>query len=638
MRKSFLSISGIIVLGVIVLLINGISKQLFHHAYYDLTQDKLYSLSNGTKNILRSISDPITLKFYFSRTDSAKYPGLKLYGDRIADLLREYERLSNGNIKLESYDPRPDSDDEDWAQKYGLSPLPIRTGEQIFIGLAAVNASGSEEVIPLFDLRRQEFLEYDITKIIYSLNIGKKPVVAILSSLDLEGQAQPGRFGQQEESDGWFFVSQIAQVGDIRQLKGDISNVEADVNVLLLVHPKNLSEQTLYAIDQYVMRGGKLVVLEDPFCQADQPKKDPQNPMAGAMEDRSSSLNKLTSKWGVELIEKKVVGDLGRAAKIDAGRGDAYKMFILWPNLRKEDFNQNDVVTSSLENILLPWPGALKVSNVEGATVETLLKSSKESELAEETSYRFDGGDPDALLRNFFSKNEEYPFAVRVRGKLKSNYPNGKPAEQKDANVQQTSTSANAEHLVESKGMSNVIVVADVDFLSDRFSIAAQSILGTRLVSLLNDNLAFVQNSVENFLGSDDLISIRSRGQFTRTFSRVDAMEKVAQQRWQQEEMLLQAKLNGANQRLSQLQAASGGQAGEKQVITKAVLEEIKKFRDERKDAQQRLREVRRNLRQDIERLGEILFLVNTFLVPLLLIIATLSFFRTRREPKRRKA
>lgn len=613
-KRSTSLILGILGIVLVLLLVNGVSRNLLSRFYFDLTEDSLYSLSKGTKNILSSIEQPVTFKYYFSRTEGAKFPQIKLYGARILDLLRQYERDSNGKLTLEIYDPRPDTEEEEWADKYGLSGIPGPGGEKLFLGLVGVNSLGNEEVVPLFNFGRQEYLEYDITRVVSALVHPKKPVVGLLTSLELSGA---GQLGQDE---GWFMLQQLEQAVQVKKLQPELKSVDKDVDLLLLVHPKNLSEETLFAIDQFVMRGGKLIAYVDPYCQADlEQSADPNNPMAALTKDSSSSLNKLTAKWGVELIEKNVVGDLGIAARVDTGRGEGnIRSFIAWPNLTRDEVNAKDVITSSLENLVLPWAGALKVSQVADVTSEVLLHSSSRSQLLDETKVKFGGGDPDALIRNFIPSGESYPFAVRLRGKLQSNFPEGLKGATGDEPLKESATNA------------NVIVVADVDFLSNRYSVQVQRIFGTRIAQLLNDNLNFFQNATENLLGSDDLISIRSRGQFTRPFTVVERMEADAQQEWQLEEMKLQAELNNANQRLTELQSKVGGDS--KQIVSKAVLEEIEQFKERRRDAQKRLRDVRRNLRQGIERLGQNLFLLNTFAVPTLLILVTLFLNFSRRK------
>lgn len=631
MRKSFLSITGILVLAGILLLLNAVARQGLRSAYVDLTEEGLYTLSQGTKNIIGSIKDPITLRFYFSKTDSAQFPGIKLYASRVVDLLREYERNSAGKINFEYYDPRPDSEEEEWAQKYGLTPLQLQTGERLFFGLAGINSLGEEAAIPLFNLGRQEFLEYDVSKLIFSLVNSKKPVVGILSSLPVKGaEASPmARLqGQTGEEQPWFFVAQLHELADVRYLETNVTAIADDVDTLLVIHPKGLTDKTLYALDQFVLRGGNLLVFVDPYCQAERPPTNPANPMQAMIAERDSNLNRLLAPWGAELLVGKAVGDINLATKVNSGRGGPVRDFVLWLTLGAEQMNRENVVTSALDNVLLPWPGALKISPVDGITTETLFTTTPDAMLLDQSEYRIGGGNPDELLRNYVRGTEPQILAVRLSGKFKTTFPEGEP---KDDSAPQESTMPGASHLAESADPSNVVVVSDVDLLSDPFSVSQQSIFGRRLVTPLNDNLVFVLNMVENLAGSNDLISIRSRGRFSRPFTKVQEIEARAQSRWQQEEAVLQAKLNAANQRLSQLQSSTGGS---EEVFSTAVLDEIKKFREERKETQQTLREVRLRLREDKERLGSILFALNTFLVPVVLIIGTLIVTAARRKRK----
>ena len=640
MQRSILSAAGVLVLGLVLVLVNSIGGNLLGRFYVDLTEDGLYTLSAGTKNILRSLENPVTLRLYLSKTEGAKYPVIKLYGDRVTELLREYERASGGKIALEIYDPRPDSEEETWAGKYGITPLSMPSGEQLFFGLSAVNARGEEETIPVFNLSRQEFLEYDLTRVLYSLSRESKPLVGVISTLPIKGsqavpQMIPGR--EPQGTDPWVFYSQIQNFAEVRMLQTPLADIPKEVKLLLLIHPKGLEPQTLYAIDQFVMRGGNLFVAIDPYCNADQPAADPQNPMAGMFADRSSNLKELLGGWGVELADQKVIGDMSLSTQVLTGSGGAPEDFLLWLTLTKESrgavqpINQANVLTSQLDNIMFPWAGALTVKVPQGATAETLFQTSPGAKLFAKEDYQFGGGSPAELINKYTPGNEVQVLGVTLSGKLKSNFTE-RP---------KLSGPALAEfpHLADATGGAHVLVVADVDFLTDAASADVQRFLGTKLVSLRNDNLVFAGNVVENLLGSSDLISLRSRGKFTRPFTRVQAIEQNAQRLWRMEEVTLMARLNAANERLSQLQSsASGGEEGGKgeQVYTKALLDELKKFRDERAVAQERLREVRRNLRQDKERLGSRLFAIDTFLVPILLIFG--SVFWYARQASRARA
>ncbi len=637
-HKSLLSWSGILVLGAIVLLLNGVSSVAFRRFYVDLTEEGLYSLSPGTKNILANIEEPVTLHFYFSRTDSSELSTIKLYGSRILDLLKQYERAGKGKVNLEVHDPRPDSEDEEWAQKYGLQPMQLREGESIFLGLAGVSSVGSEQVIPVFNFQRQEFLEYDVTKLIYSLLAESKPKLGILSSVDVKGSPTPQMPGMPPSgAEPWFFTTQLESVTNLVYLQNSLTSIADDIQVLMLIHPKDLPEPALYAIDQFVLRGGKLFVFTDPYCNSDKPAADPSNPMAAMTANKSSNLNRLLEQWGVKQLENKAVADIGMATKVNAGAGGV-KDFVLWLSIPKTGMNQTDVATSALDGILLPWAGALELTKLEGITTEPLLQTTERAMLVDEKDFRFGGGEPDNLLRNYAPGGKSYLLAARVSGKFKSNFPDGKPAaaekgpEDQQPPAQESSSSTT--HLKESSGESNVVIITDVDMLSDQYSLLAQNVFGRRFISPLNDNQAFMQNIAENLSGSNDLISIRSRGKFTRPFTKVDELSRDASVRWQQEEAVFQAKLTAANQRLAQLQATAqgGDQKSSQQILSGAVREEIKQLRAEKSDAQKRLREVRRNLREDVERLGTRLFLINTFLVPFLLVLISVGLIVSKRR------
>ncbi len=635
-KQTCFSISGVILLAVILLLVNAVSRNLLSRFTLDLTEEGLYSLTPGTKNILGSIADPVTLKFYFSRTDGAKFPAISVYGTRIADLLRQYERHSGGKLRVEIYDPRPDSEEEDWAQKYGLTPIPTRTDDRLFLGLAGVSSAGEEQSLPLFNIGRQESLEYDITKLVYSLNNPKKPVVGILSTLNLKGSGVPpmmARSMPQANEQPWFFYTQLEQLAVVKEVKTDAAEVEADVNVLLVIHPKKLAEPTLYAIDQFVMRGGRLIVLQDPYCQAD----GPDNQVGAMAADKSSDLNRLLKSWGVEMTDDKVAGDTAIATRVNAGPGGDPQSFVLWLTLSRDYLNREDFTTSALEHVVLPWSGPLNITPIDGVTVTPLLTTSKSAKLFSKAEFQFMGNDIERLLHNYVPGGQELVLGARISGHLKSSFPNGGPssATPPKANEHQTPVETPG-HIAQSKEMANVVVLSDVDFLTDRYSVQAQNFFGTQLVSFLNDNQSLMQNLVENLSGNNDLISIRSRGVFSRPFTVVQAIENEAQIRWRAEETVLQAKLNAANQRLSQFQRQGQEESG-KQVFSKALLDEVKRFRDERIEAQQRLRELRRNVRQDKEFLGNMLFLANTFLVPALLIIGSLILARTRARRNRRE-
>jgi ABC-type uncharacterized transport system involved in gliding motility auxiliary subunit len=623
MKKSIFSISSIGLLAVIFLCVNGLSNAVLGRFSFDLSQEGLYSLSDGTKKIVRELKEPVVIRYYFSRLESVRDAGVQLYATRVRDLLHEYARVSRGMITLEEYDPQPDSEEEEWAQKYGLQPIPLPSGEKLYFGMVTSNASGDEEVIPLFNLNRQETLEYDITSSMYKITRETRPKIAILTPLKIDGSGQdlPPQYAQQAQP-AWIIATQLEALGEIQYLEPNVESIADDIDALVVLHPKNLSEQTRYAIDQHLMRGGTMLLAVDPYCAADSAGIDQNNPMAFMTADRSSELNSLTKSWGVTLKEKSVLGDPDLATNVSAGRGQAPESFLVWlsygPGLVDDSgkplVNPDQVVTSEVGNLMFPWAGALDITEVEGVEVEPLIKTSPRAMLYPENELRMAAQNPTELRKKYRSGGDVQVLAARIHGTLTSSFP-GKPGGEGTAAMSEPGG-----HIPKGVKPATVIMLADVDFLADDYSASVQEVMGYRLVSLLNENLVFVQNAVEQLSGSDDLIALRSRGSFLRPFTKVRDIEARAESRWRSEEMRLQEERNAASSRLTELQNASG--QGGQAVFSQALLDEMRMLRERRQQAEQRLREVRWQLRRDKEALGSWLFVLNTFAVPSILIFA----------------
>lgn len=632
MNRSLLSGSSIAFLLISFIALNGISDGLFSRFYADLTEEGLYTLSDGSRAIIKKLSLPVQLKFYYSKTEGDKFPIVKMYGARVSDLLKEYERKSDGKISVQVYDPRPDSEEEEWADKYGITPLELPTGDKVYLGMVGIGGDGMEEIIPAFNLSRQEFLEYDVTKLIDNLNTGKKPVVGIISPLSIEGSGKKPSFPpnpqQNQAGKPWILANQLSKLVDVRYLKFDAEFIPKEVTSLMIIHPRGLSEKSRFAVDQFVMRGGNIFIAVDPLCMTDSPPPDPANPMSALTADKSSNMNELLTPWGVTLEDKKVVTDIRLGTPVSLERGMRPESFIAWLTLSprassdEQIVNDKDVLTSSLENVMLAWAGAFDLSPVDGITQEVLLRTTKDSMLLSEMEIKFSAEDPKALLKKFKSGGKSLPLAVKLTGKFKSTFK-AKPE----------GLEADTEYLAESTSPSSVLVFSDVDFLADPYSAVSQNFFGTEIVSLLNDNLVLASNIAENLSGSNELIQLRSRGKFTRPFSKVQEIEAGAQERYQAEEASFQNAVNDANKRLSELQAGNISE-GKKTVMDSALLKEIHKLREDKRTAQKRLRDVRRALREDKESLGTTLFLINTFLVPFLII--GFAVFRSTKAKKRK--
>ncbi|MCC6932210.1 MAG: Gldg family protein [Deltaproteobacteria bacterium] len=625
MKKSLLSISGIVVLAVILILVNSIASKVFSSFSLDLTADGLYTLSKGSKSIIGSLpeSEQVTLRYFFSSTDSAMEPTIQFYGRNVLDLLKQYERQAKGKIKLEVYDPRPDTEEEEWAQRYGLEPFVSGQDFPIYLGLVASSKDAREEVIPAFDFARERFLEYDISRILTMLVQRKKPVVGVLTTVKLEAAPVVGQYMGLTP---WVVSTQLSQMADIKFLTGKEETIDPTIQLLIIIHPKEMPTKLSYAIDQYVLRGGSMLVLVDPYAEHDIPV-NAENAFDGMTAPRSSDMNNLLSKWGVALTKGNVVGDLTLATRVNLMRGGAPVPFVLWPSIKNVNVDQMDVTTSALNNLVFPWIGNLEINAPDNITVTPLIKSSENAILVPEGNYRFEGGNVESLLANYKGDRAQRVLAARVRGKLPTNFPNGKP---KDAR-EESNALDDKMHLQEGQNEANIVVIADLDFLNDKYAINYFNFLGKQAASLKNDNINFFLNVVENLLGSSDLISIRSRGRFTRPFTVVQDMEEGARQQLKNKEEELNASLTEANQRLQELQ---GEGAENSKLLSKQIIQEINNVKMERQAIMRQIREVRRQFREGIEGLGNVLFVINTFVVPLLLIIVGVVIVDRRRRQK----
>ena len=610
------SYAGLVVVGILFVLFNTLSSGLFKSVRLDLTEEKLYTLSEGSKAIVRELGDPVTLKFYFSSTDTTEIPPLHSYGERVRDLLDSFAKQSP-NLKLEVCDPRPDSEEAEWAEKYGLSGIPVNRGESVFLGLVAMNEMGDKQVIPYCDSEREEFLEYDVAKLISSVS-SKKAMIGVYSPLALEGvQDNPYIRASGQNTQPWVFTTELKQLYDVKPLH-TLTDLK-DLDVLVLIHPKELNEEEQYAVDQYLLSGKSALILTDPFCESDTPPRDPENPMAAMMAQRDSKLPLTLSKNGIEMDSSKMILDRELASKVQTGPGQVVDYYV-WLNVTGEQLNKEDAVTAKLETLLFPYSGYFSFKTASDLKVQPLIETSKTAGIAVSTLMMM-GGSPDKIAEAYTPGLGSLPIAVRVSGQLKSAFPNGKPKgqgkdvkkEDKDAKTSQDSGAS----LMQSAKPANIILMADVDFLSNRFSVNMQEFLGNVMVSPLNDNMNFFFNALESLSGSAHLANVRSRGKFSRPFKRVQQIEAKAQEKWMAEEKQLTQKVDSANQKLNDLLKQEQGAKG----LNQAIVQEVEKFRAEKLETQKKLREVRKSLRQEKESLGTQLFLINTFLIPLLFLI-----------------
>jgi ABC-type uncharacterized transport system involved in gliding motility auxiliary subunit len=597
-KKPNLGVSG---LGLVALLLIGamlLANLLLRGARLDLTADKLYTITDGTENIVRNLKEPVNLYFFFSEESAAEIQPLRNHGVRVRELLEELVSRSDGKLTLRVIDPQPYTEEEDRATELGVSSTPIGAlGQRLYLGLAATNSTDGKEAIPFLDPQSEEQLEYDIAKLIYNLSSAKKPVVAWLSSLRMTGEMdmQTGR-----PTPPWMVYQQVEQLYEVRALEPTLTSIEADVDVLVLVHPKDLPPAALYAIDQYALRGGRILAFVDPDSQSDSGGADPSNPMAQFGADKSSSLEPLLGAWGVQFQRNQVAADLERGLVVSMRQGQPPSQHIAVLGLDDSSMSK-DVITAQLKSINLLTAGSLKP--VEGSTLthETLLRTSQQAGLlpAQRVSMAMDP----AALRDGFKPTGELTLAMRISGNAKSAYPDGPPE----------GVTAPADALKESAKPLNVVVVADTDLLLDYTWLQQQNFFGQVVLQPMADNGAFVWNALDNLGGSADLISIRGRAAYRRPFERVEQIRRDAEAQSRAKNLQLQEQLRQTEEQLEKLQSAQPPGAD---ILSPEAAEAIERFQREKLNIRKELRAIEANVDADIRSLGYLVKSVNLLLMP----------------------
>lgn len=625
-----LSIWAVVALAVVLFLaLNVLSQTVFRTARVDLTEGGLYTLSEGTRTTLETMSEPLTVRFFFSESLAGDVPGSRQYAQRVRELLETYAATAGGAITLEIIDPEPFSPAEDEAVALGLSGVPMTEhGERLYFGMAATNTTDDLEVVPFFQDARESFLEYDLTRAFYRLANPRRPVVGLISTLPINGGFDP----QRGALPSWAIADQIGQLFELRDLTAEAVRVPDDVDVLMVVHPKELSGATRYAIDQYVLSGGKAMVFVDPFSEAAAGIPDPENPMRM----HNSRLPELFAAWGVDLAPGMIVGDRLSARAVRGGSRERPVAvdYIAWLDLRGDRFNRERIVTAQLGVVNVATAGAL--SPVEGAstTFTPLIQSSDEAMLFERMHVQF-MPDPAQLLADFVATGEAYVMAAEVTGEVETAFPDGPPADEDDGSSDPADGGEAAAlpegHLAASDGPVNLLLVADSDLLADRFWVQVGNFLGQNVVIPAADNGAFVINALDTYAGSSDLIGLRSRSTSDRPFTVVRALERAAEERFRETEQTLQAQVQETEAQLAQLQA---GGDGAQAVLTPEQQASIVSFRERLVSTRKQLRDVQLALRQDIERMGAYLKFANIALVPVLVAVVgiVVALLRARRR------
>jgi ABC-type uncharacterized transport system involved in gliding motility auxiliary subunit len=628
------SLTALVCLGLILIAVNIITGR-FLTARLDLTSERLYTLSHGTRQTLAHIDEPITLRFYYSTRLGDAVPSYGVYAQRVRELLDEYVTAAKGKLRLEVYNPQAFSDIEDRAVAFGLQSVPLDAqGEQVFFGLAGTNSTDDQQVIAFFAPERERLLEYDLTRLVHSLAVPKRTTVGLISSLPVEGDPMAAMRGR--ASRPMAIIEQLRQLAKVETLGLDIDAVPPDIDVLMLVHPQNLSPKTLFAIDQFVLKGGKALIFVDPYSEL----QAGQRTRPGSPAD--SNLEPLFKAWGLRLLPNTVAGDRRDARRVAVqvtGRGQQAIDYVAWLNLHDGDINHDDVITAELRQLAMASAGILEP--IEGATtkLEPLVTTSPEA-MKIPVDKVAPMPDVPALLTGFRSDNTRYTLAARVTGPVATAFPDGppKPPAKPDEPAKPEQPPASADFLRQSAQPINLIVVADTDMLDDKFWAQSQDFFGRRIIVPTANNGDFVANAIEVLGGGEDLVGLRSRGSSARHFLLVEQIQRAADDRYAAEQQALQEKLKQTQQKLREL--TGNNPATPTAPLSPEQAQTIEQFRADMVATRQQLRAVQGALRQDIEGLKAILEFCDIALVPILVAVAAivLGALRLRRRRGRRPA
>jgi ABC-type uncharacterized transport system involved in gliding motility auxiliary subunit len=620
---------ALILAAVLTVGINMLADRLLPRASLDLTQNRLYTLSDGTRQVLRGLQDPITLRVFYSRRLGAAIPVYGAYADRVLALLREYASLSGGKLRLEILDPEPFSETEDRALALGLQGVPVdQGGEQVFFGLAGNNLVDDERTIPFFQPDRERFLEYDLTRLVWELSNPARPVLGVMSSLPLSGDPRAMMMRQPGVGQPYIIMNQLRQFYTVRDIPTDAPMIAADVNVLLVAHAQDLSDATLYAIDQFVMRGGRLIALSDPHSESQAARPSPGRPPAA---NTASSLSRLLDAWGIEAPSDKVVLDPRGAWRVRADPRDRVQAvdYLAWFNVPAASLSRDEVATAELQQVTLAAAGEVRAKPGAGITFIPLVSAGPRTQLVDAARVRQEPN-PARLLAEFRPDGEQRVLIARVRGELASAFADPPEGAERPADF--------PAHLPRSNGAANLIVGNDSDLLEDRFWVRVQDFFGQQATRPISDNGALLINLADTMAGGEALIGLRSRGESLRPFDLVEDIRRNAEAQFRQTERSLQERLEATERRLRELRAGPGQGQAAAPIITPEQRAEIDRAREEIRRTRGELRQVQLELRRDIEGLEARLRVMNIVLVPLALTILAivLGVIRARRRAEAR--
>lgn len=615
------SVAGVAAMFVIVLAVNfifGAFKQRI-----DLTHEKLYTLSDGTRKILKNLDgkEKLTIRFYFTQGEKEMDTGVKSYAQHVEDLLAEYKKASNGKVVIKKLNPKPDSDAEDSAHLDGIEGQMFPTGDMLYFGLA-IEYLGEKVALPALPPARERLLEYDISRAITKVLNPQKAIVGVMTSLPMFGMpANPMmmRMGQQPQ-EPWVVISELQRDFTVRQVPMTADKIDDDIKVLMVIHPKDITEGAQYAIDQFIMRGGKLVAFLDGLSIMDKSSQQ-QNPMMPAM-GGGSSLEKLLKAWGITFDTSKVVADVNFTSHFRNRSGQPESAPAVL-SIKPQGINKEDVVTAQIDTLLVPFAGIFSGTPVKELKETVLLKTTTDSQLVEGFLAQMSG---EQIIKDFKASGTAYPIAIRLAGKFKTAFPDGKPKEadksddkKDDAKKDEKKDEKKPDDtLKETKGDNAVVLIGDADMLYDQFCVEVQNFFGQKFVQPRNSNLNLAQNLVEQMAGDENLIAVRSRATLNRPFEKIDQMQAKAEEAFKSKRKELEESLREAQQKLNELQAAKKEKGQQSMILSAEQQAEIKKFREKEAGVKIELRGVKKRLKRETESLETRIKLCNIAGVPLL--------------------
>jgi ABC-type uncharacterized transport system involved in gliding motility auxiliary subunit len=611
------STAGVVVMLVILIAFNFIAGTA--RARLDLTQEKAFTLSAGTRAILKKLDTPVTIRFYCTQSESAtpETVFLKSYARKVEDLLAEYRQVAGSKLKIEKYDPQPDSDAEDSARLDGIESQQLAGADRFYLGLA-VKCADELQSISFLAPNRERLLEYDLDRAIVRAENPEKATIGLMTPLPVFGMPSNPMMQQmgQQGSQPWALVTELKNDFNVKRVAMDVDKIDDDIRLLVVLAPKDISDKTQYAIDQFIMRGGKLVAFLDAQCLADNRQ---QNQMMAQMGGGGSSLDKLLKAWGLQFDTAKVVADMKYKMQL-RGRNNEPQEAPAWLALTSDAINKDDVATSQIDNIWLPLCGAFTGTPVAGLKETVLLHSSKDSQLVDAMLANFSG---ENIMKEFKPSGVDYALAIRLTGKFKTAFPDGAPQEKKDEKAdtekkdeKKPEEKKGSDSLKETKGDNTVVLFGDSDLLYDPFTIRRIDSPFGAMSMAMNANLNLAQNIIEQMTGDNNLIAVRSRATLNRPFTRVKEIEAAANEKFQSEIKRLEDSAAEAQRKINDMQAQKKDK-DQRFILSPEQRVELEKLRKEEGDTRKRLRQVQKDLKKEVVSLQTRLKWINILAVPL---------------------